>query len=122
MILVYSSSLFWTVVFHACYQKQWLYAYAFSAVAFLSLNHHYYEQMHDLDKATAHFVFTIVLMHTITTLPKHINTLFYLLAIVCLWHAEEIFTWHATELHCALHIVAVLGMHAHLRRAAFKSE
>jgi len=116
--LVISSSLFWTVVLHACYRKQWLYAYAFTAVAFFSLNYHCYCYYQEIDKITAHLVFAFVLMHAIATLPKHIHTLFYLLAITCLWFAEEVLTHHASELHFLLHITAVVGMHAHIRRAA----
>ena len=114
--LVISSSLFWTVVLHACYRKQWLHACAFTAVAFFSLNYHCYGYYQEIDKNTAQFVFSQVLLYTITTLPKHIHTLFCLMAITGLWYAEEVFVRHASELHFLLHIAAVVGMHAHIRR------
>ena len=113
--LTFSSSLFLTVVLHAIFRRQWLYAWVFLNVAILSINYHWSGELQEIDMMVAHLAFMLVLMHTISDFPRYSSTLWYLGMIVALWHTEEYFPKYASHLHFALHILAVAGMHAHLR-------
>ena len=117
IILCLTSCLFTTVVVQAYIKGLWTYFCVFTALTLSSIIFH---TTHDptsrkLDKCIAHSVFILV----ITDVPKAVfsNAIWLLLfpaSTLCLWYAQTFYSDRREQLHAALHVVSVCGMHAYL--------
>lgn len=110
--LVFSSCLFSSVVIHAYCRQIMQYVAIYLVVTALSIIFHASGRLSVADKLAAHctFLFTLVDAHV----TQEASTLAFLCLVLCLWLLEAPFPKHATHLHFTLHIVTVVGMHAHL--------
>lgn len=115
--LILTSLLFATVVAHAYAKELWIYFCVFTALTISSILFH---TTHDpmsrkIDKFIAHSVFILVIIDA----PKALSSsagwlLLFPASTLCLWYAQAFYSDMREQLHAALHIVSVCGMHAYL--------
>ena len=116
-MLEWSSCLFATVVGHAYYKMCVEYHHVFLLLTVSSILFHC---KHDpvvrvVDKFLAHLVFIMVVCDTPLAVDADAVWLLVFPGIAaCLWIAQSFWPGKRDELHLALHLVGVLGMHVYL--------
>jgi hypothetical protein len=112
--LILSSFLFSSVALHAYISKSPAYLCIYIWVSTLSLIFHATGELGVFDKITAHLAFIFTLIDTHVYWPKNKQTIIYLGLVAGFWLLQTPFPEHSVQLHVALHITAIIGMHIHL--------
>lgn len=112
-MLVFTSCLFASIVVHAFYAQHAVYHHVFLGVTVCSVMRYLTEKawVHKVDTVMAHVAFVAVCCD-----GPHGWRLVFPMAVALLWMAEGLYPRHAWELHAALHVVAVCGVHCYLCR------
>ena len=120
MLLVYTSSLFLSVVVHAFHVQNAAYHHIFLIASVLSLAFHSQQQPHRLlhltDFAFAHFAFVWVFRDLIS-LGLIREAWPFPALILALWIVEHLVPAHSVLLHAGLHITALACVHYVLSRS-----
>ena len=117
-MLEYTSALFATVPFHAYYKHNTQYHHIFLLVTVLSILFHTTNsaEIKKLD-TIAHLAYLFMLWETFNAIMYVQNGVWlalFPLSVLGLWGAEFKFPDHREELHVALHITSVVGLHLFL--------
>ena len=117
IMLKYSSCLFATIVAHAYYRRCVAYHHVFLLLTVSSILFHC---LHDpvvrrVDECLAHLAYILVVLDT----PKALaDDALWLLAFPiisgCAWFGQSFWPERSEQLHLALHLTAVCGMHVYL--------
>ena len=110
--LVFSSCLFSSVVIHAYYRQIMQYVAVYLVVTVLSIVFHASGRLGVADKLAAHVAFCFTLADAYVAGAS--STLAFLGLVACLWLLEAPFPKYATQLHFALHVATLVGMHTHM--------
>ena len=118
-MLEYTSTLFATVPFHAYYKHNTQYHHIFLLVTVLSILFHTTNsaEIKKLDTIAAHLAYLFMLWETFNAIMYVQNGVWlalFPLSVLGLWGAEFKFPDHREELHIALHITSVVGLHLFL--------
>jgi hypothetical protein len=112
-MLEYTSCLFATVVMHAYERDVHMYQYIFSVITVLSVLNYTTRNplVRIVDTVCAHLAYLFVIMET-SKLVHSDNEwlLIFPAAVLVLWVLED----KEDILHAALHVIAVIGLHAYL--------
>ena len=116
-MLQWSSCLFATIVLHAYYKVCWEYHHVFLLLTVSSILFHcqHHPVVRNVDKVLAHVAFGLVIADTPLAVKEDV---IWLLAFpgmtACLWFAQTFWPGRSEQLHLALHLASVLGMHVYL--------
>ena len=116
-MLQWSSCLFATVVMHAYYKRCVAYHHVFLWLTVTSLLFHCLHEpvVRVADKIMAHLAYILVVFDT----PKAAADdamwlLIFPLLAGCAWFSQSLWPDRSEQLHLALHLVGVCGMHVYL--------
>ena len=112
-MLEYTSCLFATVVMHAHQRNVFMYQYIFSVITVLSVLNYTTRNLpiRILDKTCAHLAYVFILSETSKlVLSDNEWLLIFPASVLGLWVLED----KEDILHTALHVIAVIGLHAYL--------
>ena len=113
--LHHTACLFATVVLHAYTKRLAVYHHVFLALTVSSILFHTRHEppVRIADKFLAHVAFGLVLLDTSKALEVAPWILVFPAAAACSWFAQSFWPERSEQLHAALHVVAVCGLHVY---------
>ena len=116
-MLQWSSCLFSTIVMHAYHRQCTAYHHAFLLLTVSSILFHceHHTVVRRVDKVLAHLVYCLVLSDTPTAYGRDAMWLLVFPFMAgCAWFAQSFWPERSDQLHLALHLIGVCGMHVYL--------